>query len=298
MGHMDLAKCPKWRGIVPDAVPPDAELQNISLPWTGSALGLADLNFVTGHAKPTVVGIAGPESAGKTTLLAAWYLLLGRALLIKNEWTFNGSFSLEGWEAVASALRWAPGQSPGFPPHTSSRGARAPGLLHLTFRHHNNQLRDLLFADAPGEWFQRWAVDENAEDAEGARWVSQHADVLLLVADRQALSGPRMGSARSAFQLLTSRIAAQRRGRPVALVWTKADIEVLPEMESRIRQTVTSVIPDAAEFSVSVLSEGTTTTGEGFQEIFRWILGSRRPAVQIPSTPALDTDPLFVYGRR
>jgi hypothetical protein len=298
MGSMDLAKCPKWKGVVPDAVPLDAELQSISLPWTGSALGLADLNFVTGRAKPIIVGVAGPESAGKTTLLAAWYLLLGRALLTDTAWQFGGSYSLEGWEAVAAALRWTPGQSPGFPPHTSSRGARAPGLLHIAFRHESHQLRDFLFADAPGEWFQRWAVDEDAEDAEGARWISQHADVLLLVADRQALSGPRMGSARSAFQLLASRVAAQRRGRPVALVWTKADVEVAPEMESRIRQTVTSVMPDAAEFSVSVLSGNSGTTGVGFQEIFRWVLGSRRPAVQIPQAAASGNDPLFVFGRR
>lgn len=298
MGNMELAKCPRWKGVVPEESPPDTEVQHVSLPWTGNALGLADLNFVTGRAKPLIIGIAGQESAGKTTLLAAWYLLLGRTRLTDDAWHFGGSFSLEGWEAVATAMRWSPGQAPGFPPHTSSRGARAPGLLHLAFRHCERQLRDFLFADAPGEWFKRWAIDEHAEDAEGARWVSQHADVLLLVADRQALAGPKMGSARSAFQLLATRVGAQRRGRPVALVWTKADVEVAPEMKDRIRQAVMSIMPDAAEFSVSVLADDTSAVGIGFQELFQWILARRRSAIELPSAAASGADPLFVYGRR
>lgn len=298
MGNMELAKCPQWKGAIPEEPAQDAGVQHVSLPWTGNALGLADLNFVTGRAKPLIVGIAGQESAGKTTLLAAWYLLLGRTRLTDDAWQFGGSFSLEGWEAVAAAMRWSPGQAPGFPPHTSSRGARAPGLLHLAFRHCGHQLRDFLFADAPGEWFKRWATDEHADDAEGARWVSQHADVLLLVADRQALSGTKMGSARSAFQLLATRVGAQRRGRPVALVWTKADVEVAPEMEARIRQAVMSIMPDAAEFSVSVLADGTSDVGIGFQELFQWILGRRRSVAELPSAAASGADPLFVFGRR
>lgn len=298
LGNMELSQCPEWKGAVPEVTTLDTEKDDILLPWTGSALGLTDLSFVTGRAKPIIVGIAGPESSGKTTLLASWYLLLARSLLTDKAWQFGGSFSLEGWEAVASALRWAPGQPPSFPPHTSSRGARAPGLLHVAFRQENEQLRDFLFADAPGEWFQRWAIDAHAEDAEGARWLAQHADVLLLAADRQALSGSRLGAARNAFQLLATRVAAERRGRPVALVWTKADVSIAPEMEERIRQAVMSVMPDAAEFSVSIFPEGTGNTGVGFQELFRWILGTRRPSVRLPSAAPSGNDPLFVFGRR
>ncbi|MGH8493116.1 MAG: TRAFAC clade GTPase domain-containing protein [Moraxellaceae bacterium] len=295
---MELSQCSKWKGIAHDTALPDGTADDILLPWTGGALGLSDLNFITGRAKPIIVGIAGPESAGKTTLLAAWYLLLGRSLLTDNAWRFGGSFSLGGWEAVAAALRWSPGQMPSFPAHTTSRGARAPGLLHLAFRRMDDYLRDLLFADAPGEWFQRWSVDANAEDAEGARWIAQHADVLLLVADRQALSGSRLGSARNAFQLLATRIAAERRGRPVALVWTKADVGVAPEMEGRIRQAVISAIPDAAEFSVSILSADGGDVGAGFQELFHWVLGTHRPGTQLPLAAPSGHDPLFVFGRR
>ncbi|CDG51233.1 conserved hypothetical protein [Halomonas sp. A3H3] len=298
LGHMELTKCPEWKGGLPDVAMTSVEDDDILLPWTGRALGLSDLNFVTGRAKPMTVSIAGPESAGKTTLLAAWYLLLGRGLLSDSKWQFGGSFSLEGWEAVAAALRWSPGQPPSFPPHTTSHSARAPGLLHLAFRQEDDNLRDFLFADAPGEWFQRWAVDALAEEAGGACWIAKHADVLLLAADRQALSGPHLGSARNSFQLLAKRVAAERRGRPVALVWTKADIELSAEMERRIRQAVISVMPDAAEFSVSVFSEDGGDVGVGFQKLFRWILGIRRSHVQLLPAAVSGHDPLFIFGRR
>ena len=120
----------------------------------------------------------------------------------------------------------------------------------------------------------------------------------MLAADRQALSGSRLGSARNAFQLLAKRVAAERRGRPVALVWTKADIEISPEMESRIRQAVTSVMPDAAEFSVSVFAEEGGDVGLGFQKLFRWILDMRRSYVQLPPAAVSGHGPLFIYGRR
>lgn len=297
LGHVHLPNCPDWKGAearVPEANAAD----DILLPWSGNALGLSDLSFVTGRAKPIVVCVAGPESAGKTTLLASWYLLLGRGHLTGPSLGFGGSFSLEGWEAVAAALRWAPGHQPAFPPHTTSRGNRAPGLLHLAFRGGDGHLRDFLFADAPGEWFQRWAVDGHAEDAEGARWLARHADVFLIAADRQALAGPRLGYARNAFQLLVARVAAERRGRPAALVWTKGDVDVGDEMEARIQQTVNSAMPDAAEFSVSVHSDDGADIGLGLKELFAWVVGTRRPGILLPPGSQSSSDPLFIVGRR
>jgi hypothetical protein len=78
---------------------------------------------------------------------------------------FAGSYSLEGWEAVAGTLRWAPGAPPTFPAHTTSREGRTPRLLHVAFREGREQLRDFLFADAPGEWFQKWAIHTDATEA-------------------------------------------------------------------------------------------------------------------------------------
>jgi hypothetical protein len=155
----------------------------------GAALGRTDIGFVAGRAKPTLVGLVGPENAGKTTLLAAWYLLIGRGVPISERHRFAGSFTLSGWEAVARSLQWAPGSPPEFPAHTSTRGGREQGLLHFAFREDDEQLRDYLFTDAPGLWFQKWAINEEAADAAGARWIFEHADLFLLMADCAALSG-------------------------------------------------------------------------------------------------------------
>lgn len=300
LGSLDYQKCPRWKGIVRNSSDAPLGDEQILLPWTGNALGLADVAFITGREKPMIVAIAGPESAGKTTLLASWYLLMGRGKLLGPKARFNGSYTLAGWEAVAGSLRWQPGQPPSFPPHTSSRDARVPGLLHLSLRFAPYRTRDLLFADAPGAWFQKWAVNAEAADAEGARWLARHADIILIVADRHALAGPKLGQARNSFQLLAKRIAAVRQGRPVALVWTKADIELASTMEDVIRAAVLDEMPDAAQFSTSVLPTGGSSdeSGQGFVPLFAWMLEARRTGAAFQRERGTTTDPLFLLGRR
>ena len=274
---------------------------SVAMPWSGGALGLADLGFLAGRSKPIVLAIIGPQNAGKTTMLAAWYLLLGRGSGPDDELRFSGSYSLAGWEGVASFLRWKPGSiPPTFPPHTSSRSGRMPGLLHLAFkRRDNNRHRDYVMTDAPGEWFRKWAVKRDAPDAEGARWTAEHADAFLLVADREALSGPEMGVARTGIRLLVRRLADELRGRPVALVWTKTDISIPEDTKNAVRSTVLRAMPNAVEFAVSIKSDPAgTDTGQGLLDLLRWALNVRRPTVRLPEPAGDNFDPLFIYGAR
>jgi len=261
-------------------------------------MGESDLNFVSGRVKPITVGIVGPESAGKTTILGAFYLLLGRGALTTEDNVFSNSYTLTGWEAVAASMRWKPGPLPPcFPPHTPSGIARAPGMLHLAFRRKDGTLRDLLFADAPGEWFRKWAVNQEASDAEGARWIAKHADVTLLIADRQALSGSRLGSARNDFQLLAQRAIAEARGRPLALVWTKGDVEVVAAMEAQIRRAIASASPSVPEFTVSVAQRDQIDSADGFRKLFDWIVSTRRCGAAVPATQSSGNDPVFRFSR-
>lgn len=298
LGHIRLDMCPEWKRVSKGEVAVSPDSDQMLLPWSGLAMGEADLNFVSGKIKPITVGIVGPESAGKTTILGAFYLLLGRGGLTTGDNFFSNSYTLAGWEAVAACLRWKPGQPPNFPPHTPSGAARAPGMLHLGFRRKDGSLRDLLFADAPGEWFQKWAVNEQAVDVEGARWIARHADVTLLIADRQALAGPKMGTARNDFQLLAQRAVTEARGRRLALVWTKGDVEVAPAMEAQIRKAVASASSSVPEFSVSVYPRGEVGAAQGFRELFDWIICTKRLAADLPTTEALGHDPLFRFGGR
>jgi len=301
LGHLDHTCCPAWKcGRESGAKQGEFAANELLLPWSGSALGLADLGFVTGRHKPLLVGIIGPQNAGKTTLLAAWYLLISRGLTRSDTRQFSGSYSLAGWEAVASALRWSPGQPPNFPPHTTSRGGRTPGLLHLDFRDSYGEERSYLFADAPGEWFQKWAINRNAVDGEGARWVAEHADMFLLIADRAALSGSHMGAARNSFQLLARRLSTESTKRPVALVWTKSDIAIAPEMETTIREAVFNLMPDAHEFSVSVSAdaESNSVIPHGLEDLLDWTLNMRRGRICLPPLQSSVSDPLFMFGTR
>ena len=271
----------------------------VAMPWSGGVLGLADLGFIAGRNKPMVLAIMGPQNAGKTTLLAAWYLLLGRGFRPDDELRFSGSYSLAGWETVASFLRWKPGSiKPAFPPHTSSRSGRMPGLLHVAFKR-DDDCRDYVMTDAPGEWFRKWAVNRETPNAEGARWAAEHADAFLLIADREALAGRERGVARTDIRLLARRLADELRGRPVALVWTKTDISIPEDMEEAVRSTVLKAMPNAVEFAVSIKSDPTgTDTGQGLLDLLRWALNVRRPTARLPEPAGDSLDPLFMFGAR
>src|SRR3546814_7076877 len=78
LGHMRHDLCPEWKRGGDSGVTAAADFEQLLLPWNGLAMGESDLNFVSGRIKPITVGIVGPESAGKTTLLGAFYLLLGQ----------------------------------------------------------------------------------------------------------------------------------------------------------------------------------------------------------------------------
>ncbi|MFA0390103.1 hypothetical protein AB4508_13550 [Vibrio splendidus] len=297
LGCLDHTKCGAWgEADEGEASQREDPTHEIILPWSGSALGLVDLGFISGCSKPLIVGICGAQNAGKTTLLAAWYLLLGRGLICESR-QFSGSYSLAGWEAVAGELRWAPGHTPSFPPHTSSRGGRAPGLLHMAFQSKSGMSQDYMFADAPGEWFQKWAVNRDSEDGAGAQWVSQHSDIFILIADSEALAGSNKGSARGSFLRLVHRLAAERRNRPVALVWTKSDVEVSPAMEKVIRDAVFDSIPGSIEFCVSVES-GSDDKGQGLIELLGWVLNTKSEYALLPPVDSINSDPLFLFGTR
>jgi hypothetical protein len=303
LGHTNLSKCPNWHGTKGAEETEEDLTDEMLMPWSGSAFGLADLGFVSGRGKPIVIGVVGPQNAGKTTLLAAWYLLLGRGLATAGGRLFAGSYTLTGWEAVAGAMRWAPGQSPRFPAHTSSRSGRAPGLLHLTFRDENGgRPVDYLFTDAPGEWFQRWAINTDSEDGAGARWVSDFSDAFIVVADCEALSGEAMGAARGSLQRIAKRLGAERGQRPVALAWTKSDVDITPEMEEAVRSSVTDAIHDVVEHQVSVLGPPDTdpclNMGSGLVELLEWAIGVTRPGITLPPPAATSNDPLFIFGSR
>ena len=230
--HYDLDPCP-YRG----EGPPDAETRlpdGPGLPWSGLALGSADLQKIAAVGRLRVVALMGTDNAGKTTMLAGTFLGLRRSGCL-GSLRFAGSYTLLGWQVTASHLQWPPHGSGGFPPHTRLTDARTPALLHLRFRSDDGTVADVLYPDFPGEWLREWAYDRNS--GAGATWIAENADAFLVLADSAAFAGPERGRARSEYGLLARRVAEVARGRPAIPVWTKADIEV----SEPLRRSVESV---------------------------------------------------------
>lgn len=251
----------------------------LRFPWTGNAMGPADLPYLAGASKLKLLTLAGASDAGKTSLLAAFYLLIARGIRPDGV-EFAGSVTLEGWENIAGSLRWTSASGPTFPPHTSTGGGRDPGMLHFALDARQGRC-ELVAADAPGEWFSYWASNQASPQGEGARWLSERTDVFLVIADSQALSGSERGQARVSLVNLLRRIGTEAAGRPVALVWTKCDVTVSPEMETRINEAAQRSLGRYQEFRVSMLpapGEETRNRGRGIVELLAWIL-SAKPAL-------------------
>ncbi len=301
LGEENRADCSFWKAALAAAGETDgAAVTDIAsgaaVPWSGNALGLVDLAFTSGRGAPRVVAVIGAAGAGKTTLLGSWYLMLSRGALDVASHAFAGSYTLSGWENIAHSLRWANDGGPGFPPHTPSGEGRAPGMLHLALRRSEHIVEDVLFADAPGEWFRAWSVNRDAPEAEGARWLATHAGVFILAADCEALAGPEKGNTRMTLQALAQRIASERRGRPVALAWTKADIEVPEAVRTSVLTAVTTHLGDIPVFEVSVKEHHATAPEASFVRLMNWSISAPHAKTQ-PALERIATDDSFmVYG--
>ena len=232
-GHNSIIDCPNVRHIEGSTLDLHA---GATLPWSGLPLGEVDAEAVVGTRRSRLLAIVGLPGAGKTTALAALWILLRRG---HDPWThtFAGSYTLLGWHAIARHMSWPPTGRRAFPPHTTATGNREPSLLHVALKH-GNILTDLLLTDVSGEWFREWAFDR--ESVPGATWIAQEADVFVLLSDCDALGGPSRGQARSQYEALCARVEEAASGRPVLPVRAKADRPVparllnsLAEMETR-----------------------------------------------------------------
>ncbi|MBO9573553.1 MAG: hypothetical protein J7497_15300, partial [Chitinophagaceae bacterium] len=160
-----------------------------------------------------------------------------------------------------------------FPPHTSSNAGRIPGLLHVSLRNSNGEKKELVFTDAPGEWFGRWIVNKNDSHAAGAQWVHEHADAFLLFADCEMLSGSQLGKARQQTKQVADRLKYDLEKRPLGLVWSKSDIALDQAVKAQISNHIqNSSVSNYHEFETSVRNEKGTDLQLNILESIAWIL--------------------------
>jgi hypothetical protein len=209
---------------------------NRVVPWSGDGMGLDDLSIISARRRPIMIGIVGSTDAGKTTFLAALYCLIRNGHFI-NGCEFAGSRTLVGWENIAWGISL---KDPGyvkFPAHTSINSGRIPSLLHLALRR-GSELIDVLFTDAPGEWFDNWSINKNDPNAEGADWIAKRADAFILFADSKNLSGLSLGTTRQKLLSLSTRLRDALDERPLVLSWSKSDEQVEKIVRTKVQQHV------------------------------------------------------------
>ena len=303
IGESSVQDCPNWKagqtaeGAQVKTANLTFDTASVKFPWTGNVMGSADLCFLTGAFSARLLAIVGPSDAGKTSLLAAFYLLLARGVNADGV-SFSGSLTLEGWENIAGNLRWTTPNGPSFPAHTSSGVGRHPGLLHLALRLPTGRC-DLLAADAPGEWFSNWAVSRDSNLAEGARWLAAHADVILVIADSQALSGEQRGVARKSLTDLFRRVGTEARRRPIALVWTKCDVKAPAEFERSVKEAAARSMGEHAEFRVSMhpaKDAAQRNQGQGILELLYWIVSVSLGTYSAPIVASPERALLHAFG--
>jgi hypothetical protein len=252
---------------------------------------LADLTNLVPRARTILVGVLGAHDAGKTTLLTGNYLRIVRGEKLAGA-GFAGSRTLGAWESLAAWTRFHDAAcQPSFPPHTPRGTTRVPGMLHLALRDSADELRDVLLADAPGEWFKTWSTTEDAPGAEGARWIARHADAFLVLADCERLCGPKRGSTRNEIRKLLERLGNHVGSRPTTLVWAKSDFHPSDDIRASIREALTSRIRHATE--VEATTERVDSLAAALEAVLTpaWSAPRARPI----TAPVLQHDPFAAF---
>lgn len=275
-GYDILTECPHYnKGVAAEQTALSKEDGSywIRMPWTGNTMGTQDLNYLSAMSPVTLIGIAGVASAGKTTFLATLYCLLRRGLKI-GSYQFAGSFTLTGWENIAWYLSWKDHSSIQFPPHTSSNAGRIPGLLHITLRNDKGRKIELVFTDAPGEWFDHWTTSTQHESAQGAVWIHQRADAFLLFADCEMLADfEHLGKARQQIKQVADRLKYALGERPLGLIWAKSDISLEEQVKKGISHYLTnSPVKHYQEFEASVRGGENDTLHVNILHSIEWII--------------------------
>lgn len=254
IGNRDRYTCEHWQTKEIVAEPSATEQDALVAPWHSDVFSKSDINLISVQRRPQLVTLVGPHNAGKTTYLAALHLLCLREPLLPY-CSFAGSLTLRGWQRIIESMQYPRDKNlpPSYPPHTPNSDERVPGLLHYMLRGNDDEgLSDVLFTDAPGEWFKSWAINPDESMNPGAVWSIRNADAYLFFVDSEALAGDEPGVARNIIDSLATRLAGERDGKPVGIIWSKSDVKVDDEIRQQVEGILSRELPDATSFQTSV----------------------------------------------
>lgn len=271
-----------------------------SIPWTGEWLQPEQLDLLTHRGTPKIIGLVGSSGAGKTSYLAMLYSLLFNGKRIEN-WDFAGSYTLNGWELQAKTLQVQEDGTIRNPDATPS-DKDFYSLYHLALRH-DGFLHDILFADSSGEVFSKWADNVNDPAAENARWIYGNAHAFLFFVDCEAIIEQR-GRARRDIVQVAEQVKSQLRGRPVVIVWSKADLaeNMRENIVEAIKRGLSETFPGAISLEISNYSKSDSDklchiNNVGVAKTVLNLLANPQP-LRINPAPIQTDDFFFLYRGR
>ena len=249
-------KCEYWLRDKPEQSIEErkiAKKRSQLLPWTGEAFQPTDIEIVSQRSAPLIVGMVGGANAGKTSYLGMLYTLLFNGKKLKH-WEFAGSCTLAAWETLAQYLKIQPDGTVEFAPPTPSN-PDFYSLYHLALKR-GDLFRDVLFVDSSGEVFKNWSVDVQDPNVENARWIYGNSNAFIFMVDSIALI-ERRGAAKAEIVQIAEQVAANLKGRPVVVVWSKADKinEVRENIRNALEEDLAQVFGDSQMLKVSNFSK-------------------------------------------
>lgn len=201
--------------IRPNSTAPSGQ----ATPWSGESLSPTECWDVLARSQPTIVAVAGPHDAGKTSLLVALFLQIANGALSDFPYRFASSRSLLGFHRLAQrAAQWSGEASEAIVDHTPANQSLGR-FLHLGLRpaeRADDRHLDVLLSDIPGEWFKTWS---SAPASELRVQFVRRAHAVLVVADASKAENRKYDA--KIGQLIERIIDARRQ---VALIFAKMDL--------------------------------------------------------------------------
>jgi hypothetical protein len=290
LGHDDFHNCENFVADVPEIKVKKlkkAEQKKSSLGWSGHALNTEEIDLISSRTSPILIGLVGKADAGKTTFLAMLYTLLLSGKKLK-KYNFAGTKTILGWDALYHSLKFKKGNV-AFPLPTPVSSNR---LYHFALRGEENQLKDILIADASGEVFSSWSINRNEDLAGNARWIYTNANAFVLFIDCEALLIDK-NAAKKEVLLIARQLTYDLKNRPVIAVWSKSDkkAEVLSSIRDTLKNELELLLLNYTEIEISNFLEPgpDELVHKNNIAVIDWLLEK----TMIPSAPDITLDEII-----
>ncbi len=221
-----LAECPNIARVAKPT--PDVQVTVDSVaPWAGDLVSFAEVAHLTSDRPVRTIAIVGPSNAGKTCLLASFFLQLAAGRETTLRFRFASSLSLGALKRLVDEVAsWASGDASIVT--KTPRAENTRHFVHIGLRpaSDDDRVLDLFLTDVSGESLIAWSEKPDSSPELG---FLQAADAFVVVQDASLLlRADTSNKADSDCELLLSRIStivsARGRSTPIALVLAKFDL--------------------------------------------------------------------------